>query len=122
MRQFGEAWASGDAPALARLLSPTYTHTDIFGEFLERDAWPAYAGGRAGRPTRIAFHDVRVRIVGDAAIVTGRNDIAGPGARSAADEADLRLRFTQIWVWRDGGWLREAFQATACDRDSRRAE
>ena len=112
VRRFGEAWAAGDGAALEALLSPSYTHTDVFGAFQERAAWLAYARGRAGRTTRIDFRDVRTRIVGDAAIVTGLNEVSGPGGRSADDRATHTLRFTQVWVWTEGRWLREAFQAT----------
>jgi ketosteroid isomerase-like protein len=112
VQRFGEAWAAGDGAALEALLSPRYTHTDVFGAFLERAAWLAYARGRAGRATRIDFREVRTRIVGEVAIVTGLNEVSGPGGRSADDRAALTLRFTQVWIWTDGRWLREAFQAT----------
>jgi hypothetical protein len=112
VRRFGEAWARGDGAALDALLSPTYTHTDAGGGFLDRAAWLAYARQRAGRTTQIAFRDIGMRFVGDAAIVTGINEIEGVGARSAADTRPLAIRFTQVWIWRDGRWLREAFQAT----------
>lgn len=112
IRRFGEAWASGDLETLAALLSPTYTHTDIFGAYQDRAAWLAYAGGRTGRDTQILFRDVETRRIGDTAIVTGINEVAGSGARHAGDRENLLLRFTQIWVLRDGQWLREAFQAT----------
>lgn len=112
VRRFGAAWAGGDVATLETLLSPTYTHSDLFGRFQDRAAWLAYARGRAGRPTRIAFRDVARRIVGAAAIITGINEIEGAGARDAEDASPLTLRFTQVWVKRDGRWLREAFQAT----------
>src|SRR5262249_54564445 len=108
----------GDGAALEALLSPSYTHTDVFGAFQERAAWLAYARRRAGRTTRIAFRDVRTRIVGDpgsksgagrgsnpgqvVAIVTGLNEVSGPGGRSADDRTTHTLRFTQVWVWTDG--------------------
>jgi ketosteroid isomerase-like protein len=112
VRRLGEAWAAGDGAALEALLSPSYTHTDAVGAFLERAAWLDYARGRAGRATRIAFRDTRTRIAGDVAVVTGINDIAGPGGRSADDRETHTIRFTQVWVWTGGRWLREAFQAT----------
>ncbi len=115
IRRFGEAWAGGDAAALEALLSPTYTHTDAFGGFQDRAAWLDYARRRAGRTTRIGFRDLRTRIVGDVAIVTGINDLSGPGIRTAEDREKRTLRFTQVWVWTDGRWLREAFQATPSD-------
>ena len=51
-------------------------------------------------------------MAGGLAIVTGVNDVTGPGGRDAGDTADLILRFTQIWRFENGRWLREAFQAT----------
>lgn len=112
-RRFGEAWARGDVAELAGLLSPGYTHTDATGELLAHDEWLAYAARRTGRTTSIAFRDVVIRDAApDVAIITGVNVVTGGGARSAADRADLLLRFTQVWVRRDGRWLREAFQAT----------
>ena len=112
VRRFGMAWAAGDSAVLDTLLSPTYTHSDVFGHFQDRAASLAYARSRAGRATRIAFRDVRQRIIGDVAIITGINEVEGAGARDAADTSPLTLRFTQVWLKRDGRWLREAFQAT----------
>ena len=110
--QFGEAWARGDGATLDALLSPSYTHVDIFGAFFDRASWLSYAGGRAGRSTRISLRDVQRRFLGDLAIVTGINEVEGPGGLSAEDQAGLTLRFTQLWRYSDGKWLREAFQAT----------
>ena len=118
-RRFGEAWAAGDIAALDALLSPTYTHTDLFGELTERRAWLDYARGRTGRGSQIEFREVKTRILGDVAVMTGINVVKGGGARNAADRADLVIRFTQVWVWRDGRWLREAFQATPLDTTQR---
>jgi hypothetical protein len=116
IRRFGEAWASGDVPVLAELLSPTYSHIDAYGDFHDRASWLAYAGRRAGRGTRIAFREMATRLVGEMAIVTGINDIEAIGDPQAGARQDLVLRFTQVWVRRDGRWLREAFQATPAGR------
>jgi ketosteroid isomerase-like protein len=112
IRAFGEAWACSDADTLKGLLSPSYTHTDVRGRFQERDAWLEYARTRSGATTQITFADVTTRLVGDVAIVTGRNGMTGGNIVSGDARAKLSLRFTQIWVRRDGRWQREAFQAT----------
>jgi len=112
VRRFGEAWASGDVAVLDSLLSPTYTHADAYGKSLDRAAWLAYAGQRTGRTTQIAFDELRIRVVGDIGIVTGINTLQGGGIRNAADRKDSALRFTQVWIFQNGRWLREAFQAT----------
>jgi hypothetical protein len=49
IKQFGEAWARGDVTTLGTLLSPEYTHTDVFGKVQDRAAWLAYAAGRGSR-------------------------------------------------------------------------
>jgi len=118
VRRFGEAWAKGDVATIDSLLSATYTHGDVLGDFQDKAEWLAYAGGRAGRGTRISFSDVRTRIIGDVAVVTGINTLTGGGALSAADRHDLELRFTQLWIWRNGSWLREAFQGTLMQKGS----
>ena len=112
VRRFGEAWANGDTAVMDSLLSPGYTHTDVFGKRADRATWLAYASGRGGRTTRIEFREVRIRVDGDVGIVTGINDLDGGGIRDAADRKSLSLAFTQVWVWRKDRWLREAFQAT----------
>jgi uncharacterized protein DUF4440 len=112
VRRFGAAWTAGAGATLDALLSPTYTHSDVFWHFLDRAAWLAYTRGRAGRAIRVVVRDVAQRIVGDVAIITAINELEGPGARDAADAGTLTLRFAQMWVKRGGRWLREAFQAT----------
>jgi ketosteroid isomerase-like protein len=108
IRDFGEAWAVGDTDALRGMLSPSYTHTTVRGRIQGHDEWLEYARGRQGATTEIAFADVATRLIGDVAIITGQNDIIG-GNDGLSNRS---LRFTQIWVRRDGRWLREAFQAT----------
>lgn len=112
VRQFGQAWAQGDVATLETLLSPTYTHTDIFGEIQDRSAWLAYAQGRRGARTRIAFEDVQTRIAGEVAVITGRNVVHGEGDVLRDGIENRAIRFTQVWIKRKEGWLREAFQGT----------
>lgn len=118
IRRFGEAWASGDLRTLDALLSPTYSHVDAFGIFYDRAGWLAYADARAGRTTQISFREIETRRIGDIAVVTGVNDLMGGGIRNTEDQRGLSIRFTQVWLLRDGKWLREAFQATPIEDDS----
>ena len=115
VKSFGEAWAYGNTDVLRELLSPNYTHTDVRGRFLNREAWLQYASRRAGAATQITFADVTTRMIGDVAIVTARNDVSGGNILVGDDRASLSMRFTTIWVRRDGHWLREATQVTLID-------
>lgn len=109
---FGEAWARGDYQTLKSMLAPSYTHTDVRGRFQDRDAWLEYARRRSGATNQIDSVDVTTRLVGDVAVITGRNDIKGSGIVSGDTRSEISLRFTQVWIRTDGRWLREAFQAT----------
>ena len=115
IRGFGKAWAGGDTDALRGMLSPSYTHTDVRGRFQDRDEWLEYARGRTGAATQISFADVTTRLMWNVAIVTGRNDVAGVNIVVGDERSKLTLRFTQIWIRKDGRWLREVFQATLVD-------
>ena len=88
-RRFGEAWANGDAETLDALLSPSYTHTDVFGDFLKRTAWLDYARGRAGRASHISFRDVETRTFGDVAVINGINEVRGGGPCRRTTEVTL---------------------------------
>src|SRR4051794_1195988 len=91
IRGFGKAWASGDTDALRGMLSPSYTHTDVRGRFLDRDEWLKYAGHRTGSATQISFADVTTRLMGDIAVITGRNDMAGGSIVVGDERSDLSL-------------------------------
>jgi hypothetical protein len=116
IRDFGDAWARGDTDVLKGMLSPSYTHIDVRGRYMNRAEWLEYARGRAGAATQIAFVDVTTRVVGDTAIVTGRNDMAGGNILIGDERSSLSIHFTQVWVHSDGRWVREAFQATFIDQ------
>jgi len=87
------------------MLSPSYTHTDVRGRFQDRDEWLEYARGRTGAATEITFADVTTRLMGNVAIITGRNDVAGGNIVIGDERSKLTLRFTQIWIRKDGRWL-----------------
>lgn len=111
-RRFGEAWASGDVATLDSLLSPSYTHVDIYGRRMSRAEWLAYAATRTGTTTRIAFRDITARHFGDVAIVSLVNDLQGIGEAEAAGHDSCSIHVTQVWRLHDGRWQREAFHAT----------
>jgi uncharacterized protein (TIGR02246 family) len=100
------AYQVGDADALERLLSPDYTLTDSRGAVITREQDIAEVRTGAVRYVLFENRDMRVRIHGDAAIVTGRTHVEStPGKR-------LVFQFTDTLIRRDGRWLVAASHAT----------
>jgi ketosteroid isomerase-like protein len=95
----------GDARGLDTLLEDDWllTHSDgrtqdkrDYLEELQRGT----AGGRVN--TAITNQDVRVRIYGAAAVITGTSVQSGVGADGAPFTG--RFRFTRVWVRHGDGW------------------
>ena len=108
------SWAS-DVSTLERLLAPEYIHTDVNGDVFTRARWLEYIKQKknAQAVNDITFHDVHIQVAGSVAWVTGENVFSGPAyATEKGAPGTRKLRFTQIWVKRDGTWQRAAFQAT----------
>ena len=102
----GQAWANGDVQLLDKLISSTFTHTDIQGRFQNRAEWLAYAQVRAGSKARNTIDDIAIRQSGDMAIVTARNTVA--------DQASSRaFRITVVMARQNGEWLRETAHVSA---------
>jgi ketosteroid isomerase-like protein len=113
IRKFGEAWAQNDMTTLERLLSEDYIHTDYLGKVQNKVEWLEYVRDRKakGGMNKIEFADVKVRLYGDVAVVTGRNIIKG-ALTEQGKEAGTLIRFTQVLLRKPEGWLRTTFQAT----------
>jgi ketosteroid isomerase-like protein len=112
--RFGDAWAVNDIRTLDGLLSADYIHTDFFGRVQNRAQWLDYMKDRKAKDirNRIVFEDVKIRIYGDTAVVTGRNIIKG-ALMIPANETSTEIRFTQVLHKTHGDWIRTSFQATA---------
>ncbi len=114
--EFAQVWAKSDVVTLGRLLASDYLHTDFEGKVQNRDEWLAYA--QSPRPVkRVEFEDVKIRLYGDVAVITGKNAITVSGknvitGEKIEGESKGTIRFTQVWVKEDGTWKRALFQAT----------
>lgn len=67
--------------------------------FLEQTARPVAIAG-------LEAHDVRVRLLGDVALVHGRTTYTRPDGTTASG------RYTDVWARRDGRWLAVAAHVT----------
>ena len=86
-----------DTAALDCLLAPGFTDFNWRGQVVGR---AAMLDGFAARPrVTLALDDLSVDLEGDMAVVRGRNRQAGTGGKPAG-----AVRFTDIFVYRDGAW------------------
>jgi ketosteroid isomerase-like protein len=70
-------------------------------QFLEQTARPV-------RISNLEAHDVKVRLLGDVAIVHARTEYTGPDGRPGAG------RYTDVWARRGGRWLAVSAHVTRC--------
>lgn len=107
VRASGEAWARGDITALEDLIAEQYVHTDVIGRVRHKTEWLEHLSSRRA-PMTLAFDEVATTVYGEVAVVTGRNIIKN----RAHEEAERQLRFTQVWIRRQGAWQRLAYHAS----------
>jgi hypothetical protein len=91
-----------DAAALECLLAPDFSDINWQGRVLTR---AEMLDGFTAKPrVTLALDDLTTDVVGDVAVVRGRNRQTGPDGKPAG-----AVRFTDIFVYRDGAW--RAFRA-----------
>lgn len=112
---FTAAFQAGDADALDGMLAPHYAHTNNSSPPTERDDWlaniqrsRAAQTSASARPT-FSNSDVKVRVSGDTAVVTGLSTMRG---ERDGKPFGLKIRFTNVWAWNGEDWFRVAFQDT----------
>lgn len=107
-QQLASSYKAGDCAAWGALLAPEWSVIHITGEVITRSA--ALDTCKAPRPAAMEFKidDLSVRVYGDTGIVTGRTNVTTGGANPVS----ITLRFTDVFVRRDGRWQVVASQAT----------
>ena len=104
------AWVKNDRQAIEGILASDWTVIDITGRpmtKLEVLSEAFDSGDR--RVDSMMVDDVRVRMLGEVAVVTGRTTAEG-SYRGAG--VRVVLRFTDVFVKRDGSWQVIASQGT----------
>jgi ketosteroid isomerase-like protein len=122
------ASVQGDTQKVVAFMTDDYLQTDISGLVQNKDTWlknyfiPVAELIKAGkfRWETYDLKDVEMRIHGDTGIVVGALEAKGSGARFDIERhtwvADPnasfsgKLRFTRVYIRRDGKWLLAALQ------------
>jgi uncharacterized protein (TIGR02246 family) len=121
MADLRKASLAGDTERVASLMADEYLQTNVSGHVQDKSAWlaeyfkPLAALIKAGTLHWEAYEDedVRIRIFGDAAVIIGRLTVKATGAKPGAETWEASpgssfggsLRFTRVWIKRDGRWL-----------------
>jgi ketosteroid isomerase-like protein len=105
-----QAVVKRDAAALRLLYADEYMSTDQEGMVWNKARDIAIDTTGVSRLTAYKLDDVKVRFLGDVAVVTGRN--TSKGTLDGRPSSGV-FRFTDVFVRRDGRWQCVATQTTA---------
>ena len=103
------AMLKADVVTLDKLLAPdlTYTHGD--SRVIDKAQFLSDFKTGAFKYVTIEPNDIKVRIFGDTAVVTGG---AGMHVVSNGADANIKIRYTDVHVKRNGAWQMVAWEAT----------
>lgn len=104
------AWVEGDRSFIEQVLAEDWSVIDLTGRVLRRaEVLEEAFGSKDRKIVSMQIDDLSVRSFGVWAIVTGRTQAAGEYRDVAAQ---VTLRFTDVFAYRDGAWRIVASQAT----------
>jgi hypothetical protein len=103
-----EAMMKGDLVALDTLLDEELTYVPGKGSIQSRKEFIDAIKKRSLVYDSIAAHDVRVRVYHGLALATGR---AEQHVRNGKGSSKFTVRFTEVYVRREGRWLLTAWEA-----------
>lgn len=92
------------------ILAADWTTIDLAGRVLGKSQVLQELASRDRQIDTASIDDIKVRELGDVALVTGRTTVTG---RYKGERSSVVLRFTDVFVKREGRWQVVASQATA---------
>lgn len=109
-KRLASAWVDGDRSTIEQILADDWSVVDLTGRILSKgEVLEEVFGSRDRKIVSMNIDDLIVRSFGDCAIVTGRTRAAGEYQGAIAE---VTLRFTDVFAYRDGNWQAVASQAT----------
>ena len=100
-QRYDEAIMRGDVAALERLFADEFIYTSPKAEVLDKKQQIAALSSGGLKLTGAKSDDVRIRIYGETAVMTGRFTAR---AERAGKTEMIEERYTAVWVRRDGPW------------------
>ncbi len=101
-QRLAAAWVKGDRPFIERLLADDWTVIDPAGRVLTKpQVLEETFASSERRIEAMVIDDVKVRLLGETAVATGRTQATGS---YRGQRATVTLRFTDVFYFRDGRW------------------
>lgn len=100
-REYDQALVRGDADVLDRLYAEEFVYTTPDGEVRNKAQQLAFTRSGSLRLESGQSDEVRVRVYGNTAVMTGRFTAKG---KFIDKNIDIRERYTAVWVKRRGRW------------------
>ena len=105
-----KAWVAGDRTTIERIIAPDWSSTGPDARTNDRARVLADVfETRRHKIHEVEIDDVKVRVFGDAAVVTGRTHGMG---EVQGNHYDVFIRFTDMFVRREGQWQAVASHST----------
>lgn len=108
VQRLATAWKSGDCDAWSGFVAPEWSVTHVNGAVITKAEAVRMCKAPEAAIETLTSDNMSVRRYGDAAVVTGRTIATTAGA----NRQTVSLRFTDVFVRRDGRWQAVASQAT----------
>jgi ketosteroid isomerase-like protein len=107
-QQLATTWKSGDCDGWASHIAPEWSVIHVTGATITRAQALQTCRMPPAPITASSIDEISVRSFGDTAVVTGRTMVATGGSKPVT----VRLRFTDVFVRRNGRWQVVASHAT----------
>jgi len=108
VQQLAATWKNGDCDGWAAMLAPEWSVIHISANIITKPQAVGMCHDPQYRLTSSIIDELSIRSYGNTAIATGRTT-----ATTSGDAAQtVRLRFTDVFVRRDGRWLAVTSHAT----------
>jgi hypothetical protein len=107
-QQLAASWKDADCERWSALIAPEWSVTHITGAVIPKAQALQMCRSQETKIETFKIDDVAVRVFDEAAVVTGRTFVTTAGAKPES----VTLRFTDVFVRRDGRWQVVASHAT----------
>lgn len=105
-----DAMKRGDFARLREILHPSLTHVHAKGQVDDYDSY-FRSGGTHVEYRQIDRSDLKVRVLGTSALMTGRQLLVAV-RKNGSGTVRIDSRVMQVWTHEEGRWRQLAFQTT----------